>query len=90
MVEIVGSNLEISVNHAAKNVDHMVTHLILLNENRKIVALEILQDGMTPKYTMRLSMVAGAKFLTPYAYCNLHGMWKGETLELPSSSREEL
>jgi len=41
MIKIVGSNLEISVNHAAKNIDHMVTHLILLNENRKIVALEL-------------------------------------------------
>eukprot|EP00466_Bigelowiella_natans_P012840 jgi/Bigna1/82114/fgenesh1_pg.88_\ len=90
MIKIVGSNLEISVNHAAKNIDHMVTHLILLNENRKIVALEILQDGMAPKYTIRLSMVAGSKFVTPYAYCNLHGMWKGEALELPSTSREEL
>lgn len=61
---------------------HYITTILLVNEMNVAVAYSELTAGNALGQMASLYFSVGvAKSLTPYAYCSIHGLWKGDTIE---------
>lgn len=60
---------------------HYITTILLVNELNVTVAYsELTADNNLGQIASLSYSVAHAKSLTPYAFCSIHGLWKGETI----------
>jgi len=74
--------LEVVVPHGIK-ADHMVTQILLLDTDKNIVVNKVLGEDEDPYLGVPVSQLQGHKELIPYAYCNIHGLWKGKPVKIP-------
>ena len=59
--------------------DHYIEFVYVRNETGKIVGIQkFVPTDLVPTLTFTAAESSGA--LTPFAYCNLHGMWKGDSM----------
>eukprot|EP00584_Thalassiosira_punctigera_P007200 CAMPEP_0172536930 /NCGR_PEP_ID=MMETSP1067-20121228/8637_1 /TAXON_ID=265564 ORGANISM="Thalassiosira punctigera, Strain Tpunct2005C2" /NCGR_SAMPLE_ID=MMETSP1067 /ASSEMBLY_ACC=CAM_ASM_000444 /LENGTH=382 /DNA_ID=CAMNT_0013322117 /DNA_START=39 /DNA_END=1187 /DNA_ORIENTATION=- len=70
---------------------HFITHILAKDQDDKVVALKAMDPTIMPPATMTFWVPASATSLTPFEWCNLHGLWRGETVTVPamaSASKE--
>lgn len=63
---------------------HFITHIMVEDQDGKVVALEPMDPTVAAPATMTFSVPAGATELTPLEWCNKHGLYKGPTVPVPS------
>mmetsp|Transcript_16485 Transcript_16485/g.28268 ORF Transcript_16485/g.28268 Transcript_16485/m.28268 type:complete len:353 (-) Transcript_16485:178-1236(-) len=61
---------------------HFVTHIMVKDQDGKIVALEAMDPTVAAPATMTFAVPAGVTALTPYEWCNKHGFHVGDTIEV--------
>jgi len=63
---------------------HIISHIYVMDQDNKIVAMKLTHPE-TEDVPIRFffQVPEGATELTPYAFCNLHGLWKGPTVNQP-------
>eukprot|EP00571_Detonula_confervacea_P017211 CAMPEP_0172312200 /NCGR_PEP_ID=MMETSP1058-20130122/17014_1 /TAXON_ID=83371 /ORGANISM="Detonula confervacea, Strain CCMP 353" /LENGTH=348 /DNA_ID=CAMNT_0013025593 /DNA_START=40 /DNA_END=1086 /DNA_ORIENTATION=+ len=68
---------------------HFVTHIMVKDQDGKVVILESMDPTVEAPATMTFAVPAGVTQLTPYEWCNLHGLWKGEPVMVPTEQLEK-
>jgi len=66
---------------------HFVTHMYVVDQDGTVVAMQVMDpsaDDALPA-TMVMDVPEGVTSLTPYEFCNLHGLWKGPEVTIPSA-----
>lgn len=63
---------------------HFVTHIYVVDQNDNIVVMQNLDPQGVDKATISFSVPEGVTNLTAYEFCNLHGLWKGPTVQITS------
>merc|ERR1719191_830042 len=66
---------------------HYITHIYVLDQDHKCVYLEALDPTNTEIARVEFDLPLQATKLTPYSYCNLHGLWYGVAVEVPANAR---
>lgn len=64
---------------------HFITHLMVKDQEGKVVVLEPMDPTAGAPAKMEFAVPAGATKLTPYNWCNLHGLWIGPHVDVPFS-----
>ena len=78
-VSINGNDLEISANHVMTE-EHYIQFMWLKDGNDVVLAKELTPTEEKP--VLKAKVPSGVT-LTPYLFCNLHGLWKGEPFTVP-------
>lgn len=68
---------------------HYVTHILVKDQDGNVVVTESLDPTVEAPAKITFDVPAGVTELIPYEWCNLHGLWKGESVPLPTSISEE-
>jgi len=69
---------------------HFITHILVKDQDSNVIALKALDpDEQAPATqapaTMVFDIPTGVTELTPYEWCNLHGLWQGPTVSISSN-----
>jgi desulfoferrodoxin (superoxide reductase-like protein) len=64
---------------------HFITHIVVKDQDGNIVAAESLDPTVAAPATIEFDVPEGVTELTPYEWCNLHGLWMGPTVTVDSS-----
>eukprot|EP00579_Thalassiosira_antarctica_P001393 CAMPEP_0201868152 /NCGR_PEP_ID=MMETSP0902-20130614/2160_1 /ASSEMBLY_ACC=CAM_ASM_000551 /TAXON_ID=420261 /ORGANISM="Thalassiosira antarctica, Strain CCMP982" /LENGTH=338 /DNA_ID=CAMNT_0048393463 /DNA_START=90 /DNA_END=1106 /DNA_ORIENTATION=+ len=65
---------------------HFITHILVQDQDDNVVALESMDPTVAAPAKMTFSVPAGVTELTPYNWCNKHGLWKGELVTVTATS----
>jgi len=65
---------------------HYVTHIYVVDQNNKTIAMENLDPTNVAKASITFVVPSDATSLTAYEWCNLHGLWKGPTVSLSKAT----
>ena len=76
-VGVRGNDGSTTTLHPQSAPDHFISHIWVTDENGDVVVTANITDNATPSNSF--TVPAGVKKLTPWEYCNLHGLWKGPT-----------
>merc|ERR1719265_228134 len=68
---------------------HYITHIYVLDQDNNCVYLEALDPTNTEIAQVEFYLPSHATRLTPYSYCNLHGLWYGVSADVPVNARRE-
>ena len=79
-VGVRGNDGSMTTLHPQSAPDHFISHVWVTDENGDVVASANITDNATPSNSFTIP--AGVKKLTPWEYCNLHGLWKGRTYDV--------
>mmetsp|Transcript_7355 Transcript_7355/g.13369 ORF Transcript_7355/g.13369 Transcript_7355/m.13369 type:complete len:348 (+) Transcript_7355:147-1190(+) len=63
---------------------HFITHIMVKDQDDNVVALEALDPTVAAPATMTFSVPGGVTTLTPFEWCNKHGLYKGATVTIPA------
>mmetsp|Transcript_113197 Transcript_113197/g.315185 ORF Transcript_113197/g.315185 Transcript_113197/m.315185 type:complete len:329 (-) Transcript_113197:99-1085(-) len=66
---------------------HFVTHIYVMDQDGDIVNEQVLNPEGVDKAQVSFKIPAGVMALTAYEFCNLHGLWKGPTVDVPSTTQ---
>jgi len=67
---------------------HFITHIMVKDQNNNVVAAKALDPTVEGPATVTIDVPAGVTELTPYEWCNIHGLWVGETVSIPVTTDE--
>lgn len=67
---------------------HFITHIMVKDQNDNVIAAKALDPTIEGPATVTIDVPAGATELTPYEWCNIHGLWVGETVPIPTTTAE--
>jgi desulfoferrodoxin (superoxide reductase-like protein) len=65
---------------------HFIEAVWVLDQNNKAVGFQMFSPTDIVPVTMSFRIPAGTTSLTAYEYCNLHGLYKGETFSVATSN----
>jgi desulfoferrodoxin (superoxide reductase-like protein) len=68
---------------------HYVTYLYVLDQDNNCVAMEAPDPTGVERCVVEFAIPKGATKLTPYEYCNLHGLWVGPSLNVALMARDQ-
>jgi len=63
---------------------HFITHILVKDQDSNVIALKALDPDEQAPATMIFDVPTGVTELTPYEWCNLHGLWQGPTVSISS------
>lgn len=64
---------------------HFVTHIMVKDQTGEVVVVKAMDPTLEGPASIKFDVPAGATELTPFEFCNIHGLWKGETVAIPGS-----
>jgi desulfoferrodoxin (superoxide reductase-like protein) len=68
------------------NLVHFITTIMIVDENNHVLAMgELTAEDSGGKVASLDFNFPIPQQMTPYAFCNIHGLWKGDTLKLSGS-----
>ncbi|KAL7535329.1 hypothetical protein ACHAXR_006425 [Thalassiosira sp. AJA248-18] len=59
---------------------HFITHIMAKDQDDKVVALESMNPSAAGPAWLSFDVPDGVTMLTPYVWCNVHGLWKGTSV----------
>merc|ERR1711874_941069 len=66
---------------------HFVTHIYVLDQGGKVVTMQNLDPNGVDLASISFKVPSSATSLTAYEFCNLHGLWQGPTIVVPSEAQ---
>lgn len=96
-ITIVGSEASVQVGGTVKHpmvpsanpdVVHWISHIVVVDQDENVVAVKILAPSEPSPATFNFTIPAdkGITALTPYEYCNKHGLYKGPEVAVNGST----
>eukprot|EP01064_Diplonema_japonicum_P003833 TRINITY_DN1251_c2_g2_i1.p1 TRINITY_DN1251_c2_g2~~TRINITY_DN1251_c2_g2_i1.p1 ORF type:complete len:1151 (+),score=248.42 TRINITY_DN1251_c2_g2_i1:23-3454(+) len=61
---------------------HFIDTIYAVDQNDKVIASSSLIPNQGSPATMSFTIPAGTTHITPYSHCNIHGLYKGDTMAL--------
>lgn len=75
-------NMHVMIGGDAETPPHWITDIYVLDQDKKIIAFQALDPTNVDIATMEFDVPESATDVTAYEWCNIHGLWKGPTVEV--------
>mmetsp|Transcript_36497 Transcript_36497/g.53505 ORF Transcript_36497/g.53505 Transcript_36497/m.53505 type:complete len:322 (+) Transcript_36497:81-1046(+) len=67
---------------------HWITDIYVIDQDENIIAMKSLDPTNVDEASMNFTVPNTATSLTAYEWCNLHGLWKGPSLDLDVNTED--
>lgn len=68
---------------------HWITTIYITDESDEIIAMKALDPNGVSKAEMTFDIPDGTKSVTPWEFCNMHGLWVGPTVMIDSHEHDK-
>ena len=82
-------NMHVMVGGDAETPPHWITSIYIVDQNEQIIAFQALDPNGVDIATMDFVVPQSATELTAYDWCNIHGLWKGPTVQVKTEGAKD-